>query len=84
MAELMLLSVSRKTSLPQILSMMSSRETSCPWRSISREDLHGYPLQLERAAGTAQFVGDAVNFQIVTEFNYVCGHVADLCFGDTF
>jgi hypothetical protein len=49
-----------------------------------REDLHGYPLQLERAAGTAQFVGDAVNFQIVTEFNYVCGHVADLCFGDTF
>jgi len=35
-AELMLLSVSKKTSLPQIFPMMSSRVTSCPLRSISR------------------------------------------------
>jgi hypothetical protein len=74
----MLLSVSRKTSSPQILPMMSVRVISCPLRSTSRSRIHGDSLQLQSTASTAQFIGAPVQFKIVSESQHVRGHIAPL------
>jgi len=76
MAPLMLLSVSTKTSSPQIFPMMSSRVTSCPLRSTKQEqDVQGDSLQIQSTTGAAQFIGVAVEFKTVSEFHNVRRHI---------
>jgi len=68
MAPLMLLSVSTKTPGPQTFSTICSRVTEVGSALHQEEqDLHGNPLELDGAAGSAQLVGPQVELEVLAE-----------------
>jgi len=68
-APLMLLSVSRKTSLPQIFSTICSRVTSCPLLYEAEEDFCGNALQFEHTTGATQFITVRIELEIFTKLD---------------